>query len=193
MTAGAFFGGNIGGYAVLLAVRIDARLQIFDDAGTSAFVDCLNQTSHISAHSAKQGDTAKKIRKKSDKKIGFIIVRPPLPVRQRLKGTRTDRTVRAPPLRRRLRIRPPKQPKPPRQISVYIPEERTHGGSGRGFGVGVLRRYIWLCVRINLRITGKARLGRIIPGIRVRDLSVERTRLFFIQRNAPLVYSTEGR
>ena len=54
-TAGAFFGGNIGGYAVLLAVRIDARLQIFDDAGTSAFVDCLNQTSHIPAHSAKQG------------------------------------------------------------------------------------------------------------------------------------------
>ena len=146
--------------AVLLAVRIDARLQIFDDAGTSAFVDCLNQTSHISAHSAKQGGAAKELRKKSDKKIGFIIVRPPLPVRQRLKGTRTDRTVRAPLLRRRLRIRPPKQPKP-RQISVYIPEERTHGGSGRGFGVGGLRRYIWLCVRINLRISGEPESRRI--------------------------------
>ena len=83
---------------------------------------------------ARAGGAAKELRKKSDKKIGFIIVRPPLPVQQRLKGTRTDRTVRAPPLRRRLRIRPPKQPEP-RQISVYIPEERTHGGSGRGFGV----------------------------------------------------------
>lgn len=127
---------------------------------------------------ARAGDAAKELRK-------------PLPVQQRLKGTRTDRTVRAPPLRRRLRIRPPKQPKP-RQISVYIPEERTHGGSGRGFGVGVLRRYIWLCVRINLRISGKARLGRIIPGIRVCDLSVERTRLFFIQRNAPWFIRPRG-
>lgn len=85
---------------------------------------------------ARAGDAAKELRKKSDKKIGFIIVRPPLPVRQRLKGTRTDRTVRAPPLRRRLRIRPPKQPEA-RQISVYIPVSfvGTPGGSGRGFGV----------------------------------------------------------
>ena len=82
---------------------------------------------------ARAGGAAKELRKKSDKKIGFIIVRPPLPVRQRLKGTRTDRTVRAPLLRRRLRIRPPKQPEARRQISVYIPEERTHGRSGRGF------------------------------------------------------------
>lgn len=58
-------------------------------------------------------------------------------------------------------------------------------GAGEDLGWGVLRRYIRLCVRINLRITGKARLGRIIPGIRVCDLSVERTRAFFIQRNAP--------
>ena len=81
------------------------------------------------------GDTAKEQRKKSDKKIGFIIVRPPLPVRQRLKQTRTDRTVRAPPLRRRLRIRPPKQPKA-RQISVYIPVSfvGTHGGRGEDLG-----------------------------------------------------------
>ena len=57
---------------------------------------------------------------------------------------------------------------------------------------GVLRRYIRLCVRINLRITGKARLGRIIPGIRVCDLSVERTRLFFIQRNAPWFIRPRG-
>ena len=56
----------------------------------------------------------------------------------------------------------------------------------------MLRRYIRLCVRINLRITGKARLGRIIPGIRVCDLSVERTRLFFIQRNAPWFIRPRG-
>ena len=84
---------------------------------------------------ARAGGAAKKIRKKSDKKIGFIIVRPPLPVRQRLKQTRTDRTVRAPPLRRRLRIRPPKQPEV-RQISVYIPVSfvGTHGGRGEDLG-----------------------------------------------------------
>lgn len=63
--------------AVLLAVRIDARLQIFDDAGTSAFVDCLNQTSHISAHSAKQGGAAKELRKKAIKKsVSSLFARP---------------------------------------------------------------------------------------------------------------------
>ena len=114
-----------------------------------------------------------------------------MPVRQRLKGTRTDRTVRAPPLRRRLRIRPPKQPEARRVpfIFRYHLWERT-AGEERIWGV--LRRYIWLCVRINLRITGKARLGRIIPGIRVCDLSVERTRLFIIQRNAPWFIRPRG-
>lgn len=180
-------GGNIGGYAVLLAVRIDARLQIFDDAGTSAFVDCLNQTSHISAHSAKQGGAAKELRKKSDKKIGFIIVCPPLPVRQRLKGTRTDRTVRAPPLRRRLRIRPPKQPEA-RQISVYIPVSfvGTPGGRGEDLGWGVLRRYIWLCVRINLRITGKKRGKGVLSRVSAYAIYLLSARVYLLYRETPL-------
>ena len=182
--------------AVLLAVRIDARLQIFDDAGTSAFVDCLNQTSHIPAHSAKQGGARRRrgkgTKEKSDKKIGFIIVRPPLPVRQRLKGTRTDRTVRAPPLRRRLRIRPPKQPKP-RQISVYIPEERTHGGSGRGFGVGCVEA-VYMALRADKFVYFRQSEVRAYYPEYPRMRFIRRAHAFiFYTEKRPLVYSTEGR
>ena len=134
--------------AFVCRVRIDARLQIFDDAGTSAFVDCLNQTSHIPAHSAKQGGA----RRRRGKGTKEALAARSATFKGNADGSDCSRAAFA-----------TTSSDTPAKTAGGAADFRLYSGGEdarrerRGFGVGVLRRYIWLCVRINLRITGKAR------------------------------------
>ena len=132
--------------AVLLAVRIDARLQIFDDAGTSAFVDCFNQTSHISAHSAKQGGARRRRGKGTKEAVARSAT---------FKGNADGSDCSRAAFATTSSDTPAKTAKAAADFRLYSGGEDARRERERIWGG--LRRYIWLCVRINLRISGKAR------------------------------------